>query len=67
MSTSRIIFYGLVAALIITSLYMARSGRVPDWEKCKESLVQQVITGDCTFREGYEPQPIAPSSSGQNI
>ena len=52
--------------LLLRFIWLGR-GRVPDWEKCKESLVQQVITGDCTFREGYEPQPIAPSSSGQNI
>ena len=51
----RWVFYALVAVLIIGSLWASRSGRVPEWEKCKESLFQQMLSDVCTPRRGFEP------------
>lgn len=51
----RWVLYALIAALAVGSLVMAQSGRVPDWEKCRESLVQQMFSDQCTPRRGFAP------------
>ena len=55
MSSFRLVFYALLAALAVGSLMMARSGNIPDWEQCRESLVQQMFSDQCTPRRGIDP------------
>ena len=68
--TFRWVFYALLAALVVGSLMMSQSGRIPDWEKCRESLVQQMLSDQCTPRRGLAPdsgdEP-ASTGSGQNV
>lgn len=52
----RWIFYALLAALVVGSLMMAQSGNVPDWQKCRESLFQQMFSDQCTPRRGFAPE-----------
>lgn len=64
------VLYALVAALIIGSIMRGQSGETPDWQKCKESLFNQMLTGECTLRRGFAPQQnnqVVPSSDGKNI
>ena len=68
--TFRWVFYALLAALVIGSLMMSQSGRIPDWEKCKESLFQQMLSDQCTPRRGLAPDndgAPAATGSGQNV
>jgi hypothetical protein len=61
----RLIIYALVAILAITTLYMG--GRsIPEWEKCKESLIQQFFSEKCTPRDSFGNEIIIPQSPGQN-
>ena len=64
----RLIFFALLAGLVIAGLMMGQSGNVPDWEKCKESLFQQMFSDQCTPRRGFE-QPELPSANtgGENV
>ena len=66
----RWIFYALLAALVVGSLMMSQSGRIPDWEKCRESLFEQMLSDQCTPRRGFAPddggQPAA-TDSGHNV
>ena len=66
----RWIFYAMLAALVIGSLMMSQSGRIPDWEKCQESLFQQMFSDQCTPRRGFAPDSDgapAAADSGQNV
>ncbi len=68
----RWVLYALLAVLVIASMIMAQSGNVPEWEKCKESLFEQMFSDECTLRRGYDNSPSiptvpTPSGNGQNI
>lgn len=60
----RWVFYALLAALLVGSLMMSQSGRIPDWEKCRESLFQQMFSDKCTPRSGHIPGNGGPSGGG---
>ena len=64
-SGTRLLIYGLVTVLAILSLSMRGDGP-REWEKCKESLVQQFFSDTCTPRSGFGPEIIIPPSQGQN-
>ena len=66
------VLYALVAALIVASIIRGQSGEVRSWEKCKESLFTQMISGECTPRRGFAPQqdnsnPPVQSDTGRNV
>ena len=66
------VLYALVAALIVASIIRGQSGDVRSWEKCKESLFTQMISGECTPRRGFAPQqdnsnPPVQSDTGRNV
>lgn len=66
----RLVFYALLAALIIASLMVGRSGNTPSWEQCKESLFQQMFSDQCTPRRGFEKpssSPVPGGAGGQNV
>ena len=51
MSRNMWILAGLMAILSLTVIYRGESGMpAPDYVKCKESLVTQIVTGKCTER-----------------
>ena len=51
MSRNMWILAGLMAILSIAVIYRGESGMpAPDYVKCKESLVMQLVTGKCTAR-----------------
>ena len=67
----QLVLYALVAALIIAGIIRGQSGDVHSWEKCKESLFNQMISGECTPRRGFAPQqdnnaPVQ-SDTGRNV
>lgn len=58
------ILAGLLAAFAIALIYQESTGGVEQpWAQCKESLVQQMFTGDCTPRSGGMLAP-RPEGSG---
>lgn len=65
------VLYALITALIVVGLYQSRNADAPDWEKCKESLFTQMISGDCTPRRGLggdqDPSTTLPESPGRTI
>ena len=61
---TRIIIYVLVAVLAISALFMRNDP--PEWEKCKESLIQQFFSDQCTPRSGFGQEIVIPQSLGQN-
>ncbi len=61
----QIIIYALITILAISALYM-RGGDLPQWEKCKESLVQQLFSNQCTPRSGLGNEIVIPSN-GQGL
>jgi hypothetical protein len=55
----RWIIFGLIGVFLVTTIYrneMAGAGD-PPWTRCKESLVVQIFTGDCTLRFGGTVNP----------
>ena len=51
MSRNMWILAGLMAMLSLAVIYREESGMpVPDYVKCKESLVTQIVSGKCTER-----------------
>jgi hypothetical protein len=61
----RLIIYALVAILAVTAIYM-RGESIPEWERCKESLIQQFFSNQCTPRDGLGKEIVIPASPGQN-
>ena len=58
MNLRRLIF-GLIGVFLIATNYrneMSGAGD-PPWTRCKESLVVQIFTGDCTLRFGGTVDP----------
>ncbi len=48
----------LLTALALATIWNAESGGPKKrWHHCKESLVTQIFTGDCTLRFGGDAQP----------
>ena len=50
MSKFSLIIYGLITVLLVLSL--SRCGVEREWVKCKESLIRQYLSGECTPLEG---------------
>jgi len=47
------IILGLVAVLMISTLYMSDTGQLDrPWMECKESMVVQIFSDQCTPRDG---------------
>lgn len=61
------VLYALVAVLIIASMIQSQYGTIPEWEKCRESLIEQMFSDQCTPRRGFESLPTPGSGTGQNI
>jgi hypothetical protein len=58
MSRTMWILAALLAILAIASIWRGESGQPqPKWSLCKESLVTQLFTGDCTLRFNGEQTP----------
>ena len=58
MSRNRWILAALLTALALATIWNAESGGPKKrWHHCKESLVTQIFTGDCTRRSGGDAQP----------
>ena len=52
------ILAALLTALALATIWNAESGGPKKrWHHCKESLVTQIFTGDCTLRFGGDAQP----------
>ena len=52
------ILAGLIMVLSLASIYRDQSGmHAPRWTMCKESLVTQMFSGDCTLRFKGEQTP----------
>lgn len=58
----RIIIYALFAILAISAMMMR--DKPPAWENCKESLVQQFFSNQCTPRSGFGSE--IPQAPGRN-
>ena len=43
----------LLVGLVIAMMYQSREGVKRPWMNCKESLVSQMLTGNCTPTERY--------------
>ena len=57
MSRNGWILAALLTALALATIWNAeRGGPKKRWHHCKESLVTQIFTGDCTLRFGSETQ-----------
>ena len=55
----RWIIFGLIGVCLVATIYrneMSGAGD-PPWTRCKESLVVQIFTGDCTLRFGGTVDP----------
>jgi hypothetical protein len=55
----RWIIFGLIGVFLVATIYrneMSVAGD-PPWTRCKESLVVQIFTGDCTLRFGGTVDP----------
>ena len=58
MSRNGWILAALLTALALATIWNAESGGPKKrWHHCKESLVTQIFTGDCTLRFGSDAQP----------
>ena len=58
MSRNGWILAALLTALALATIWNAESGGPKKrWHHCKESLVKQIFTGDCTLRFGGDAQP----------
>lgn len=58
MSRTAWIMVAVITAMALASIWRSQSGApTPRWELCKESLVTQVLTGDCTLRFKGEETP----------
>ena len=44
----------LLVILAVSQLWMMDNREAPSWTKCKENLLMQTITGNCTLREGFK-------------
>ena len=46
----RLIIYALIAILMIVIIWRNEFSNLkkPDWTKCKESLIQQIFSKECT-------------------
>lgn len=55
MSRNMWILAAVLAVLAIATIYQSEVGGGLDrsWAKCKENLIQQIFSGDCTPREGF--------------
>lgn len=58
---SRWILMALITILLVAGFWMRSDGNVPEWEKCRESLFQQMFSDTCTPRRGFA----APNSNDQ--
>jgi len=55
----RWIIFGLIGVFLVATICrneMSGAGD-PPWTRCKESLVVQIFTGDCTLRFGGTVNP----------
>ncbi|MCR9071280.1 MAG: hypothetical protein NXI18_06130 [Alphaproteobacteria bacterium] len=58
MSRGMWILAAILAVLVISQMYMSGSGQLDrPWAECKESLMSQVISGECTPRDGSLAPP----------
>ena len=58
MSRNGWILAALLTALALATIWNAESGGPKKrWHHCKESLVTQIFTGDCTLLFGGDAQP----------
>ena len=58
MSRNGWILAALLTALALATIWNAESGGPKKrWHHCKESLVTQIFTGDCTLRFSNDAQP----------
>ena len=58
MSRNGWIIAELLTAMALATIWNAESGGPKKrWHHCKESLVTQIFTGDCTLRFGGDAQP----------
>ena len=58
MSRNGWILAALLTALALATIWNAESGGPKKrWHHCKESLVAQIFTGDCTLRFGGDAHP----------
>ncbi len=58
MSRNMWILAALLALLSLAMIYRHESGMPdPKWSLCKESLVKQIFTGECTLRFTGEQAP----------
>ncbi|MEC7851863.1 MAG: hypothetical protein VXY86_09380 [Pseudomonadota bacterium] len=58
MSRNGWILAALLTALALATIWNAESGGPKKrWHHCKESLVTQIFTGNCTLRFGGDAQP----------
>lgn len=67
MSRGMWILAALIAVFTIAMIYQERSGGIRQpWAECKESLFQQMFSGDCTPRSGSVRMPgsEAPAAGG---
>jgi len=44
----------LLAILGISQIWRMETREAPSWTLCKENLLMQTITGNCTLREGFK-------------
>ena len=59
MKDTRIIIYVLIAVLMLAIVWRGEfSGQgTREWQRCKESVFQQVVFGDCTLIYQGEQRP----------
>lgn len=62
----RLILYGLLVVLALASIYVSRNKPPPEWTQCKESLIEQFFSDQCTPTTGFGQEIIIPPSPGQN-
>ena len=54
MSKNMWILAALISVLVIASIYREQSGmKMPDHLNCKESMLQQMFSDQCTPRSGF--------------
>ncbi len=54
------LFGALLVAFVITMMFRSDRGEISPWAACKESLVSQMLFGECTPRRGFPPSPETP-------
>ena len=58
MSRGMWILAAILAVLVISQMYMSGTGQLDrPWAECKESLMTQVISGECTPSDGRLAPP----------